>query len=374
MRSKFLALWIVVGMIAACSSGKNALKKGNYDAAVLKSIKRLQHSPNQVDAQGVLTQAFDLAIQTHLSKISDAKLSSDSFKWEQILSHYKQINELVDELNSCPACLQLVTKPIKYVKEYEDAKYQAAEARYMLGEKLLRTGGRENAKLAYNHFIKAQQLYPALQGIQSKIADSYWQAVLKVGVQTAEVNSTRYKLSNAYFQEQIAKYLGSYKENRFVQFFTEQELDEKRIEPDQLIQLSFDDFVVGQVYVKERVEKLKRDSVVIGENRQGKIYGTVKAELSVFDKQIASTGVLNFSIYQASNYKVLNRKKMAGSFVWTDNWAVYRGDVRALTKQQLALCNKKEAMPPSPPSLFVEFTKPIFDQLVTQINSYYRNY
>lgn len=361
-------------LIVGCTTGKNALQKGDYDAAVSKAVDRLRNSPQNKEAMQVLPQAFDLALQTHLRKIDEAKISADALKWETILYNYQRINQLSDEVNSCPSCLSLVPNPPKYVKEFEDSKYQAAEARYLLGERALRENNRQSAKIAYNHFLKAESLYPSLKGLKDKIEDAYWAAVLKVVVQPAVINGNAYRLSNDYFQQQITNYLATYRGNSFVRFYTEQEANKQKLRADQLVQLRFDDFIVGQTYVKERVEKLQKDSVVIGENRQGKIYGTVKATYSLFEKQVSSSGLLNFAVVDLNTNKLLNNRKLAGTYVWVDSWASFRGDERALNNQQYALTRKREVMPPPPGNLFVEFTKPIYAQLVDNITSFYSRY
>jgi len=142
-----------------------------------------------------------------------------------------------------------------------------------------------------------------------------------------------------------------------------------------VLSLNFDDFVVGQTYVKERVEKLKRDSVVIGETRERKpVYGTVKATLSIFDKNVSSSGLLDMTIMEWQSKKVIRQQKFPGTYVWRDSWASYKGDDRALDKNQLLLTRRKESLPPPPNVLFLEFTKPIYSQLVDQIGYFYNNY
>ena len=361
-------------LIIGCTTGKNALQKGDYDAAVSKAVDRLRSSPQNKEAMQVLPEAFDLAIKTHLRKIDEAKASADGLKWENIMYRYQKINQLSDEVNACPSCLNLVPNPPKYIKEFEDSRYRAAEARYLLGERSLRENNRQSAKVAYQHFVKAQSLYPSLKGVKEKIEDAYWAAVLKVVVQPAIINSNTYRLSNQYFQEQIANYLATYKGNTFVRFYSEEEAAAQKLRADQLVELHFDDFIVGQTYVKERIEKLQRDSVVIGENRRGKIYGTVKATYSVFEKQVSSSGLLNFAVIDLSTNKLLRNQKISGTYVWKDYWASFRGDERALDRQQLALTRKREVIPPPPGNLFVEFTKPIYAQLVDHITSFYSRY
>jgi hypothetical protein len=361
-------------LIVGCTTGKNALQKGDYDASVSKAVDRLKSAPKNSEAMEVLPVAYDLALKTHLRKIEEAKLSADALRWETIMYSYQKINQLSEEINSCPSCLNLVPNPQKFIKEYEDARYQSAEARYLLGERLLRENNRQSAKTAYGHFLKSQSFYPSLKGIKEKVEEAYWAAVLKVVVQPAIINSNTYRLSNQYFQQQITNYLATYRQNSFVRFYTEQEAVKQNIRADQLIELHFDDFIVGQTYVKERVEKLKRDSVVIGEGRAGKVYGTVRATLSIFEKKVASSGLLNFAVVDLATNKLLRNQKLAGTYVWQDNWASFKGDERALDKQQLALTRKREIMPPPPANLFVEFTKPIYAQLVDHITSFYSRY
>ncbi len=232
-----------------------------------------------------------------------------------------------------------------------------------------------SAKNAYYNFEKAQYFYPNYKNVKVKLEEAYWAAVVKVMVQPVMVNSNYYKLSNQYFQDQVNQFMANYRQNKFVIFYSEQQARNQKIIPNQVLRLSFDDFVVGQTYVKEKLEKLRKDSVLISDTRaSGKVYGTVYANLSVFDKTIASSGLLDLTISDYQTGKIINRKKLQGTYVWQDQWASYRGDERALTRQDFAITRKREAMPPAPGALFIEFTKPIYEQLVDEVSSFYSRY
>ena len=115
--------------------------------------------------------------------------------------------------------------------------------------------------------------------------------------------------------------------------------------------------------------------MVIGETRERKpVYGTVKATLSIFEKNISSSGLLDMSIMDWQTKKLVRQQKFPGTYVWRDSWASYKGDDRALSKQQLAMTKRREMLPPPPSTLFLEFTKPIYSQLVDDISYYYNNY
>lgn len=368
-------IYLSLLIIGGCTTGKNALQKGDYDASVLKAVGRLQNSPKNAEAIQVLSTGYNLALQDHLRRIEEAKASIDQFKWEAVIYDYQKINQLADEINSCPACLNVVASPAKYIKELADGKYNAAAARYTSGLSLLQSNNRLNAKKAYYEFEKAQNYYPNYNDVKAKMEDAYWAAVVRVVVQPILVNSRTYKLSADYFQQQIDNFIGDYQRNKFVLFYSEQQASSQKIRPDQVLSLNFDDFVVGETYVKERVEKLKRDSVIIGETRDKKaVYGTVKATLSIFDKKVSSSGLLDLTITDWQSRKIIRQQKFPGTYVWQDSWASFNGDERALNRQQLAMCKRRETIPPPPGALFLEFTKPIYNQLVNDITYFYNNY
>lgn len=367
----YLSLIIVGG----CTTGRKALQKGDYDASVEKSVSRLQNSPKNSEAAEVLKTAYDLSLKDHLRKIDEAKMSNDLFRWESVMYDYQKINQLADNINSCPACLAIIPKPAKYISELAESKYNAAAARYGSGLGYLRENNRLSAKKAYYEFEKVLNLQPDYKDAKVKMEDAYWAAVTRVVVQPIIVNSGMYKLSADYFQQQIDQYIANYSRNKFVIFYGEEQATNQKIVPDQVLSLNFDDFVVGQTYVKERVEKLKRDSVVIGETRDKKpVYGTVKATLSIFEKNISSSGLLDMSITDWKTRKLVRQQKFPGTYVWRDSWASFNGDDRALSNAQLAITRRKEQLPPPPSALFLEFTKPIYNQLVNDIGYFYSSY
>lgn len=362
-------------LIVGCTTGKNALQKGNYDASVSKAVDRLKSSPKNTEAMQVLTTAYELAVKDHLRKIEEAKLSANVLRWEYILADYQQINQLSDEINSCPACIAVVPNTQKFIAEAEESRYKAAEVRYALGMKLLDENNRVSAKKAYYDFERAQQLYPSFKDVKAKMDEAYWAAVLRVVVQPTQINSAYYNLSNQYFQQQVDEFMRNYQRNKFVLFYSEQQAMSQKIIADQVMSLSFDDFVVGQTYVKEKVEKMKRDSVIIGQTRQNKpIYATVKASFSTFNKQVSSSGLLRLTITDWQTQKIVKQQRLTGTYIWQDNWATYKGDDRALTNQQLKMTGKREFMPPAPDALFIAFTKPIYAQLVDEVNYFYSQY
>ncbi|UCE93086.1 MAG: hypothetical protein JSV73_09755, partial [Flavobacteriaceae bacterium] len=63
-----------------------------------------------------------------------------------------------------------------------------------------------------------------------------------------------------------------------------------------------------------------------------------------------------------------------GEFVWFHEWGQFNGDERALTEEQSLICSNRRINPAPPQQLFVEFTKPIQQQLHNRLISFYKNY
>jgi hypothetical protein len=120
---------------------------------------------------------------------------------------------------------------------------------------------------------------------------------------------------------------------------------------------------------------MKRDSVVTGSvNVGGKkydSYATVKAKFTNWQREISSGGTLNVRIIDASNQRVIEQRKFSGNYAWKTVWGSYTGDDRALTKEQKDLCKRQAQLPPPNQDLFIEFTKPIYTQVVTYVRGFY---
>lgn len=363
-------------IIVGCKSGKNSLEKGNYYEAVMQSIKRLRKNPDNKNAKQTLHNGYPLAQDYHEGLIARLKTSNDQFKWERVHEQYQTLNRLNDEIERCPVCRPLTKSRRAYNNEANQAALKAAEVRYALGDQSMGIGTRQSAKDAFFHFKTAKRYQPGFRNVDQKIAQAREMATLQVLVERIPIHSQALQISNQFFQDKINEYLINTRINDFVRFHTPRQNQNNGIGIDHIVLLRFDDFVVGQHYIKETVEKVTRDSVVIGKQGRGEnpVYGTVSAELRTFRKTVDSNGLLDFQVIDNNSQRVLTRDKFPGGFAWTCEWGSFNGDERALSKEQLALCKGREQMPPPPQQLFIEFTKPIYDQVTGRMRGFYRNY
>jgi len=184
-------------------------------------------------------------------------------------------------------------------------------------------------------------------------------------------------LTSEFFESQIIEFVSQTTLSPFVRFYSGRDSYNPPYGPDHVVQMIFDDFIVGQAYIKESVRERLQDSVVISEVRINDstvkdVYGTVKAEVTAFRKEISSTGLLDYRIINARSGELISQRKFPGTFVWIDEWGFFQGDERALRQEDRDVCRKRRESPnPPPQTLFVEFTKPIFNQVTQFTRNFY---
>ena len=368
----YLLIIILTTLLNACSSGKRQLQRGDYDEALRTSIKRLRQNPDNKKANSTFPKAYKFARQKHLNAVEIEKNSSNPLKWDAVVSHYKILNSFYYEINDCPACLKHIAHPDFYQNEEEYAKLEAAKYHYSEGIRLMDKKDIMASREAHGHFVKTKYFLSNYENVDDWIFKSREAGTLNVLIKAIPMHSRSLAISNEFFSDKIIEYAKGLNYN-FVRFFSENENVAARF--DQIIYMKFDDFVVGQSFVKETVEELSRDSVKIGEvdTKEGKkpVYGTVKAKLHTFTKTVVSNGLLDFQIVNAADGSLIRHHKFPGTYNWYTSWGYFNGDERALTKEQLKLTTFKEVPPPLPQDLFVNFTIPIYDQVTSTMRKYF---
>ncbi len=380
MKQYLPILMMFLALLVSCKSTKRAYEKGYYEKAVLNSIDRLRSSPNNRKSRETLALAYPALQELMEGKVVDAKRSTDPFKWESIVSVYESLNRVHREIRRSPAAREVVPNPKNYRRELSEAETNAAEARYLSGLDLLeeaRRGNKESAKQAYFHFERALEYRQNYKDARELAQVAQTMAMTYVKVEPIPMHSQALSISSEFFENQILEFFQSRNQSSFVTFYSGKGNWQPVDGPDHIIRMIFDDFVVGQAYVRETIRERSNDSVVVSEVRINDstvkdVYGTVKAEVHQFRKEITSTGLLDFRIIDARSGSVISQKKFPGTFVWVDRWGFFNGDERALEEEDKDFIRRKNESPnPPPQTLFIEFTKPIFDQVTQYTRRFY---
>lgn len=359
----------------ACTSSKQQFEKGNYEKAVALSIKKLRNKPDNSKQKAILKAAYGYAVQVSEEKIKQQQQSTDRFKWDAVIAQYRKMQQLYTDLLQCPGCLAVVS-PVDLQNELNEALAAGAQVYVEEGQKALAAKEKEGGRLAYRHFAQAKAYQNNYGNIDLMLNDARTQGTEVIGVSRIPVSSKGLELNTAFFLQQLTQAMNDL--NYFFAVFAPvEQLVEQQQVPDQVVDLSFDDYYIGQTYVKEIRESLVRDSVKVGEvtdslGKKYAVYGEVKADLQRYEKTIESGGLLNIAIVDPNTQSILFQQKIPSTTVWENDWATYQGDKRALTKEELALTREKELLPPPPQDLFYSFTRPLFDQTANLLRRRYR--
>ncbi|MEQ8469944.1 MAG: hypothetical protein RIC35_02095 [Marinoscillum sp.] len=376
---KYYNLCVILGLatiLLGCASGKNALKKGDYDKAVAQAINRLRSNDDHKKAASTLKKAYRFAVEAHMTNIKRANVSNDPLKWEAVAWGYQNINNMADQILRCPGCRDVVPNPVRYDSELANAKRNAADVRYDMGVAALNfKRDRTKAIEAHEHFLMVQNFVPRYKDVEDKLREAIYYATLRVVVEPIPSPSRMLSIKHEFFVNKINEYLHHNVISPYVQFYTPSEAETQKLEyVDHVIRMEFDQFSLGNVYSNKTTRDVSRDSVVIATRDGEKIYGTVKAKLTINEKAITGNGLLDFKIYDNDRNKVISQEKFPSEYVWSIRWASFNGDERALNEEELEMVNRVESSIPSPQWMFEEFTAPLYDQAIGKIRAYYRNY
>jgi hypothetical protein len=277
-----------------------------------------------------------------------------------------------------------LVSPQTYFQETENARENAAAERYVIGNDLMKSQNgfisKTSARSAYDNFEKITIFAPNYKDARNRLEDALNAGSFHVVVEQPKVNSRLYQYSNEYFQGKVDEFLRTNRRmNKFIRFYSPEEAKSIKLNPDQVVRLEIIDFVVGETNVQtDRQTVTSKDSVKTGEatinGKKVPVYGKVKAQLVKSHKAVRSRGILAMEIYDFQTNKVLSREEIPGEYTWINDWASFNGDERALTSADLNLTRAKEALPPPPQQLFIEFTKPIYDQVTSRIKRFYDKY
>jgi hypothetical protein len=376
---RLLILIAFIIATSACSSGKKAYERGDYYGAVMQAVSRLRQNPDHSKSSEALKNSYPLALEWLQTDANNQIASNSPSKWRNAIASYDKINQMYESIRQSPGALKVIRDPKNFYAEIGPLKEKAADESYNAGIDALMKGTRDEAKRAYYNFSDAQAFVPGFKDVVEYLDKAKFEATLKIVVEQVAV-PTRYSLSGGFFQDKVEEYLHqNYPDKGFIKFYTPEEAKNVNLpKADQILRIQFDDFSVGNTTINEKEETVKKDSVKVGEAKvDGKtipVYNTVSAKLTTVRKEVVSRGLLSMIVIDANTNGVLTHKKFSGEYSWVSSWARFNGDDRALSDQQLALCKKKEQQPPVAQDLFLEFTRPIYNQLIPALQGFYRNY
>ena len=368
---------IALAMLLAtgCSSSKRALKQGDYAKATLEAAKHLRKHPGNKTSQEVLRQAYPLARETALRHVRQANESGASDNYVVAADAYMLLNELAEAIHESPKALEVAGRPTRYDRELREVRTKAAEQAYTLANRLMKSGTLRDARRAYDLFVKTNRFVEGYRDVAQRIDEALDAATVKVVVKRPAADRPYIEPAD-YFYDRLLSEI-TRRNQRFVRFYTADDARRAGLtRPDQVLELDFSSFRTSPMRERSDVEEVSRDSVRIGsaliDGQYRDVYGTVRAQLIVYRREVRCTGSLRIRIIDNTNGRGEESRDFPGRFVWGNEWATYKGDERALSDEQRELVRNEPATPPTPQDLFAAFSHPLLDPASSYLRQYYR--
>jgi hypothetical protein len=193
-------------------------------------------------------------------------------------------------------------------------------------------------------------------------------ATLKVIVQPVVINRTNWDFEPVLF---------GYRRNEFVRFYTPLEAQKEELKRiDQYLELVVDGYSESLPGISKKTTEVK-DSVKTGEKKVNNvtvpIYKDVSAKVTTFTKTVRGTGTMTLTVADGSSKAVIRSIPIRSEQTWTSEWAIYTGDIRALSKNLKELAQRKEPFL-SNSQLRNQVRQDLSDRLANTIEGFYRNY
>lgn len=160
-RFKLIALLGLISVFAfqSCISSERLLEKGDYDAALEKSIKKVTKDPSKKSEFGILKNAYHYAQLKDNERINDLKKSGQPHIWGNVFTILNRMNQRQNKIKNLPYQVRnsLNIPEVNYVQQIEEVRYKAAEYHYILAQQLLNQQDKRKAREGHRELLNVEQ-------------------------------------------------------------------------------------------------------------------------------------------------------------------------------------------------------------------------
>lgn len=202
MKLRYFYGLLIVLFIAGCSSTDKLIRKGQYDKAFRKALKRVIRNPQNEKEVYNLATAYNKAQENSEARIKELVSSGQPDIWDDVYYEYTRMN---DRYNKIKPVLPLRYKgknlEIKHDDYYNlaiNAKKKAAEYHYVLGKKLLNSNNKSDIRKAYYEFDKVLTYFDNYKDAKQLKETAYQKGISRIAVFVE--NHSKYKLFRDYLE------------------------------------------------------------------------------------------------------------------------------------------------------------------------------
>jgi hypothetical protein len=363
-------------VFAACKTSKNYLSRSDEDKTIFDVIKKLGKSPNDADAATALPTLYQKAQERHLRTVNNYSSRTDINRWEKIGDAYNTLNRIYDAVNNAAGAAKLIN-PVSYHHQFDSIKQLAAEDYYQQGLAYLTKQSRDDAKLAYNSFKKAESWVSGYKDARAKKEEAYQSAIVNVQINPVHDNAyffntgwgnTGYNYSNEYFQQTLVRELGRNNNRYPARFYTDWEARRDNVKPDWVVDLTLRN--IDMPYPSEyKYSRNAETQVEYGSDSSGRpLYKTVYTTVNITRRSFTARGQIDININDVNTRRNISYNTVREDYYWQDEAATYTGDSRALSNNDWQLISNKNYNTPRKDEIIQELYKKMYPQVKNKIS------
>jgi hypothetical protein len=336
-------IFILTIILAGCGSSKKQLQKGNYDAAIAKSVKQLRKDPNDAKELDILTQSYKVANDQDKERVRFLTMEGKPSNWDEIYLVYKRLSDRQSLVKTVPSG----NFPyVDYMPEMVNAKQKAADFYYAHGTELMKSGLKDSYRQAYAEFVRAKDYVGDYQGIDNMIQEARYKGMSRVFVSIQ--NSSLLKFPPEFEQDLLALdfprlnsdwveyYTQNLNNNTEYDYFINVNIKNIAVSPDNTVERDSvikRDVEDGFTYVLDKKGNVMKDS--LGNDIKQKKYKTLQCALveTIQTKVCRIDG--DIEVIQVNPDKVLKKDPIGAQSNFENISSRALGDLGALNAKQL---------------------------------------
>lgn len=360
--------------LTACGGANKAIDAGNYDKAITDLSLDLKKNKNNEKKAIQIHEAYTKATEQDLALVERLKqqAQTDPTKWTQVYDIYDrmQIRELqiipIQPLYADGNLLQFDIPNIDSATE--EAKAEASTSLYNEATSLLNTGGKLEARKAYELYDELVEFNFDYLDAREKRDIAKTKGSTNVFVQMN--NQTGRQLPETFESDLLTFREGSFSDP-WILYHTKMQAG---VNYEYEVDLNITELIVGQ-YQQQQQQYREQQRVIVGyregTNSEGEKvqipqYADVTADVleTLQYKPIRVAGTTTYK--ELPSGKVLATIPVEREEAWQNNYAQFRGDERALTQETIAKIQAGQQEPPSDAQMY-EISGKLLNQVVVQL-------
>lgn len=177
---KIIPVILITILFASCKSSTKQLERGDYDAALKKSAKKIKRNPGKnFDEVYIFNDAYRMATQKDDETIVRLKSQGDPANWSKIYQTIVKMNNRQNLAISLPP-VGIEFDERDYYPDMNEAKLKATEYAYAKGMQLLKIDNRFEARKAYTRFLEVKRYEEHYKDVDEKLSEAKYKGTTNV--------------------------------------------------------------------------------------------------------------------------------------------------------------------------------------------------